>query len=94
MLGVRVIHQMLGLERTVVEAAEIASDEAGEYLAVAVRPRKKAARRSGYHRMIRAAVRDDMSYPALLEHFGGQLGTEAKAIARTLIAIRDSGGAL
>ncbi|GIF16613.1 AAA family ATPase [Actinoplanes teichomyceticus] len=49
---------------------------------------------SGYHRMIRAAVRDNMSYPALLEHFGGQLGTEAKAIARTLIAIRDSGGAL
>nr|WP_239082690.1 ISL3 family transposase [Actinoplanes teichomyceticus] len=38
---------MLGLERTVVEAAEIAADEAGEYLAVAVRPRKKAARRCG-----------------------------------------------
>ncbi|RFS45618.1 transposase family protein [Micromonospora craniellae] len=38
---------MLGLERTVVEAAEFAVDDAGEYLAVAVRPRKKAARRCG-----------------------------------------------
>ncbi|MFF5230232.1 AAA family ATPase [Dactylosporangium sp. NPDC000521] len=47
---------------------------------------------SGYHRMIRAAVRDGMSYEAVLGEFGGQLGTEAKAIARTLIAVRDSGG--
>ena len=47
MLGVRVIHRMLGLERTVVEAAEFAQDDAGEYLAVAVRPRKKAARWCG-----------------------------------------------
>lgn len=45
MLSARVIHRMLGLERTVVEAAEFALDDAGEYLAVAVRPRKKAARR-------------------------------------------------
>jgi predicted ATPase len=49
---------------------------------------------SGYHRMIRTAVRDGLSYEALLTHFDGQLGTEAKAIARTLIAIRDSGGDL
>lgn len=47
MLSVRVIHRMLGLERTVVEAAEFAVDDAGEFLAVAVRPRKKAARRCG-----------------------------------------------
>lgn len=47
MLGARVIHRMLGLERTVVESAEFAVDDAGEYLAVAVRPRKKAARRCG-----------------------------------------------
>ncbi|PYC67315.1 hypothetical protein C7C45_22930 [Micromonospora arborensis] len=49
---------------------------------------------SGYHRMIRTAVRDGMSYEALLHHFAGRLGTEAKAIARTLIAVRDSGGEL
>ncbi|MEV1319413.1 AAA family ATPase [Micromonospora arborensis] len=49
---------------------------------------------SGYHRMIRTAVRDGMTYETLLEHFTGRLGTEAKAIARTLIAIRDSGGVL
>lgn len=47
MLGARVIHRLLGLERTVIEAVEFAEDEAGEYLAVAVRPRKKAARRCG-----------------------------------------------
>ena len=38
---------MLGLERTVVGAAEFAQDDAGDCLAVAVRPRKKAARRCG-----------------------------------------------
>lgn len=38
---------MLGLERTVVEAVECAEDDVGEYLAVAVRPRKKAGRRCG-----------------------------------------------
>lgn len=49
---------------------------------------------TGYHRMIRTAVRDGMSYETLLAQFGGHLGAEAKAIARTLIAIRDSGGEL
>ncbi|MEV6929696.1 AAA family ATPase [Dactylosporangium sp. NPDC051485] len=47
---------------------------------------------SGYHRMIRAAVREGMSYEAVLAHFGQRLGTEARAIALTLVAIRDSGG--
>ena len=47
---------------------------------------------SGYHRMMRAAVRDGMSYETLLAAFDQQLGGETKAIARTLIAIRDSGG--
>ncbi|MEU7676192.1 AAA family ATPase [Micromonospora taraxaci] len=49
---------------------------------------------SGYHRMIRSAVREGLSYEAVLASFNGNLGTEAKAIARTLVAIRDSGGDL
>ncbi|SDT80477.1 AAA family ATPase [Actinoplanes derwentensis] len=49
---------------------------------------------SGYHRTIRNAVRDGMTYETLLQYFSGRLGTEAKGIARTLIAIRDSGGEL
>lgn len=47
MLGARVIHRALGLERTVIEAVRVAADDAGEYLIVSVRPRKKAARRCG-----------------------------------------------
>lgn len=49
---------------------------------------------SGYHRMIRSAVREGLSYEGVLARFNGNLGTEAKAIARTLVAIRDSGGDL
>ncbi|MBW4705177.1 AAA family ATPase [Micromonospora sp. RL09-050-HVF-A] len=47
---------------------------------------------SGYHRLIREAVRADLGYQGVLDHFHGQLGSEAKTIARTLIAIRDRGG--
>jgi len=46
-LGTRVIHRLLELERTVIESVQIAEDDAGEYVVVAVRPRKKAARRCG-----------------------------------------------
>lgn len=47
MLGARLIHRLLGLERTVIEAVQVAEDDAGGYLIVSVRPRKKAARRCG-----------------------------------------------
>jgi len=46
-LGARLIHRLLGLERTIIETVEVAEDDAGEYLIVSVRPRKKAARRCG-----------------------------------------------
>ena len=47
MLGARLIHRLLGLERAVIEAVRVAEDDAGECLIVSVRPRKKAARRCG-----------------------------------------------
>jgi hypothetical protein len=47
---------------------------------------------SGYHRLIREAVRASLGYQGVLDHFHGQLGSEARTIARTLIAIRDRGG--
>lgn len=47
MLGTRLFHRLLGLERTVIEAVEVVEDDTGEYLLVSVRPRKGAARRCG-----------------------------------------------
>lgn len=47
MLGARLFHRLLGLERTVIGAVRVGEDDAGEYLVVSVRPRKKAARRCG-----------------------------------------------
>ncbi|XVV12612.1 AAA family ATPase [Actinoplanes sp. CA-131856] len=47
---------------------------------------------SGYHRLIREAVRAGLDYQGVLDHFHRQLGNEARTIARTLIAIRDRGG--
>lgn len=47
---------------------------------------------SGFHTMIRQAVDDGLSYAAILERFDGQLGDEARAIARSLIATRDGEG--
>ncbi len=42
---------------------------------------------SGFHQMIRQAIEvDGLSYEELLERFDGQLGAEARAIARGLIA--------
>lgn len=47
MLGARLIHRLLGLESTVIEAIRVAEDEAGEYLVASVHPGRKAARRCG-----------------------------------------------
>jgi ABC-type cobalamin/Fe3+-siderophores transport system ATPase subunit len=47
--------------------------------------------RSGFHRRLAEAVSDNLTYEAILEQFHGQLGTEAKAIVRALIATRNRG---
>ncbi|HEY1779938.1 MAG TPA: AAA family ATPase [Roseiarcus sp.] len=41
---------------------------------------------SGFHKMLRDAVSDRDTYDEIVEHFGGELGGEAKAIVRALIA--------
>lgn len=48
--------------------------------------------RSGFHRDIQKAVDDGLSYEQVLEQFGQQLGSEARGIARALIAARDRRG--
>ncbi|MEV7018690.1 AAA family ATPase [Streptomyces sp. NPDC093991] len=47
---------------------------------------------SGFHRDLKALVRQGYTYEEVLAQFDGQLGGEAKAIVRALIAIRDTGG--
>jgi predicted ATPase len=47
---------------------------------------------SGFHRDLKSAVRQGLSYEHVLGRFNGQLGGEAKAIVRSLIAVRDSDG--
>ncbi|MHB1991641.1 AAA family ATPase [Metallibacterium scheffleri] len=44
--------------------------------------------KSGFHKLIQDAVSDGSSYQQVLNSFGGQLGDEAKAIVRALIAER------
>ena len=47
--------------------------------------------KSGFHRVLDEAVnRDRLSYDAVIERFGGQLGAEARAIVRALVAERDT----
>ncbi|MEV6399204.1 AAA family ATPase [Streptomyces sp. NPDC051907] len=46
--------------------------------------------RSGFHRDVQTAVDKGMTYQEVLRQFGGQLGGEAKSLARALIAVRDS----
>ena len=45
--------------------------------------------RSGFHSLLAKSVESDSTYEEVLEHFSGQLGSEARAIARGLIATRD-----
>lgn len=45
---------------------------------------------SGFHKLLQDAVfKERLSYERLLRHFGGQLGAEARAIAKGMIAERD-----
>ncbi|WP_305786491.1 AAA family ATPase [Symbioplanes lichenis] len=47
---------------------------------------------SGYHRDLRDAVREGLSFEEVLARFDNKLGAEARTIARTLVAVRDSAG--
>ncbi|MBZ9762908.1 ATP-binding protein [Mesorhizobium sp. CA8] len=48
--------------------------------------------KSGFHQMLDSAVNQrGLGYDAVLEHFGGQLGAEARAIVQALVAERDAG---
>lgn len=44
---------------------------------------------SGFHTMISQAVDEGLDYENIVERFGGQLGDEARGIARALVATRD-----
>lgn len=45
---------------------------------------------AGFHDLLkRATENSDLTYDALVAHFGGQLGAEARAIARALVTNRD-----
>lgn len=43
---------------------------------------------SGFHKMLSNAVEENLSYEEIVERFNGQLGDEARAIVRSLIAVR------
>ena len=43
---------------------------------------------SGFNALVREAVDDKGEYDAIVKHFGGQLGGEARAVARALLAVK------
>jgi predicted ATPase len=45
---------------------------------------------SGFHRLLQSTVEENLPYKATLKKFGDELGAEARAILRSLIAIRDA----
>lgn len=45
--------------------------------------------KSGFHKMITESVESGKSYDTILQEFGGNLGSEAKALVQALIAQRD-----
>ncbi|WP_439678240.1 AAA family ATPase [Embleya sp. MST-111070] len=47
---------------------------------------------TGFHRDLNRLVEQGLSFDALVRRFGGRLGAEARIIARSLIATRDTGG--
>jgi len=47
--------------------------------------------RSGFHSLLEKAVETGLGYEEVLDHFGDQLGSEARAITRGLIAARSRG---
>lgn len=50
---------------------------------------------AGFHKLIKDAVEvEKLTYEEILERFADQLGTEARAIARALVANREAGGGI
>jgi predicted ATPase len=50
---------------------------------------------AGFHKLLKDAIQvDGLSYESVLARFGGQMGAEARAIARALVADRDANGAV
>jgi len=47
--------------------------------------------RAGFHQLLQEAAEKHESYEGAVKHFNGQLGTEARAILRGLIALRHQG---
>ncbi|HMN12768.1 MAG TPA: AAA family ATPase [Bellilinea sp.] len=47
--------------------------------------------RSGFHSLLEKAVENGLSYEGIIDHFSDQLGSEARAIARGLIAAKSRG---
>jgi hypothetical protein len=45
---------------------------------------------SGFHKMLREAVEEERTYEAVLQRFGNELGAEARAIVRGLVAEQDA----
>ncbi len=43
---------------------------------------------AGFHKMLQDAASEFRSYESILEHFGGQLGEEARAILRAELAVQ------
>lgn len=46
---------------------------------------------SGFHKMLLDMVNAGLSYDEILERFDSEIGTEAKAIIRTLVSNREAG---
>lgn len=77
----------------VVEAQRPESETFGENLGVLTRDTfSLEVRHSGFHKMLQDAVDGDGDYDSILNKFENNLGAEARALVRTLIAGRDSQG--
>jgi len=77
----------------VVEAGRPESETFGENLGVLTRDVfSLQVRHSGFHKMLQEAVDGGGNYDAVLNKFDNNLGAEARALARTLIAARNSPG--
>ena len=48
--------------------------------------------KSGFHDVLRNAVNEGGSFESVMASYNDQLGVEAQAVLRTLIATRDSNG--
>lgn len=47
---------------------------------------------SGFHKLLREAVADIADFDSVVDRFGGELGGEARAIVRGLLAAQDVNG--